>query len=164
MHLTGEKTNKAKSVSHLSRFTQKNLGLLEWVGRKKLIFISSLPTLGCFSYLNKSQVRATGHLFSASFRDHCKPQRGWEEALEFVSWRVTIYATYLRVVRNYQTRRHTVPVCFLWFRTCILEAFSFLESTCAGELSLCSTECFCKGSCRLYRLILVHKLTSYSNK
>lgn len=88
------------------------------------------------------QVSSKGYrasFFPVAFRDHCKPQKVWEYALEFISWKVTTYASYLGAVRRYQRRRRAVLFCFLWLKACVLETLSSLASAGACELGMTKT-------------------------
>lgn len=97
-------------------------------GKSDLIFTLPLPTLGCSSHHNESPARTTEHLISASFRDHWKPQRGWKYALEL---------TYASILEPYKaTTVGDMQDCFLGLRACVLEALSFLATTCACELGM----------------------------
>lgn len=88
------------------------------------------------------QVPSKGYpasFFPVAFRDHCKTQKVWEYALEFISWKVTMYVSYLGAVRSYQRRRRAVLFCFLWLKAHVLETLSFLAPACACELGMTKT-------------------------
>ena len=92
------------------------------------------------------------HAISTSFRDHCKAQKGWEETLELVSWKVTRYASHFGA----SGRGDTWSCYFLWSRTRIWEGFSFLASTGACELGMTKI-CLPDGKIREPGLMLVQK-------